>query len=346
MALAAINKDASIFKPAFEYQESTLQLPFGEFSIFSDLMANRVNPIEAIVTLALCYRSNWSTGSTWRTSSRQVAELLHISHRYVRSVLAKAMQWITRKSAPNGNRAGTFQITHHRCEPAMVPMDKNDRPLSFAVPRGNGGIFERLFAGDIDWKACLIWLMLKLHSDWTTGVTDEVSMATLAKWVGFGKRTVCDAIKALRNAGMLERLSKRWERSVFQLYPKPCENRAKRRQAKRQAEKWQRSEMQVDGDWRSSFNEKYRLNVVTAEIQTRAVKNLGNWKTLRDRDRHRMPKSIQRDFDKALEAARSLRKITGGSDRAQSSSHDAGSGSHGAHHGVGKGDEPTPSQRL
>ena len=75
MALSALNKDTPIFKPAFEYQESTLQLPFGEYSIFSDLQANRISPIEAMVTLVLCYRSTWSTGLTWPTSSRALANL-------------------------------------------------------------------------------------------------------------------------------------------------------------------------------------------------------------------------------------------------------------------------------
>ena len=60
-------------------------------------------------------------------------------------------------------------------------MDKDDRPLSFAVPRGAGGVFERLFAGDIDWKAALVWLMLKLHSDWTTGITDKNRMADVGE---------------------------------------------------------------------------------------------------------------------------------------------------------------------
>ena len=100
MALSAINKETPIFKPAFEYQESTLQLPFGEYSIFSDLQANRVSPIEAMVTLVLCYRSTWSTGLTWSTSSRALAKCLHISHRYVRDVLSKA----TAGSTANASR--------------------------------------------------------------------------------------------------------------------------------------------------------------------------------------------------------------------------------------------------
>jgi hypothetical protein len=339
MALSALNKDTPIFKPAFEYQESTLQLPFGEYSIFSDLQANRVSPVEAMVALVLCYRSTWSTGRTWPTSSRALANLIHISHRYVRDVLLKATAWIQRKRFPKGNSAGTYQITHHLCDPELVPMDKDGSPLSFAVPRGAGGVFERLFAGDIDWKAALVWLMLKLHSDWTTGITDKNCMATLAKWVGFSKQRVCAAIKTLREAGMLERLSEKWECSVFQLYPKPYENRAARRRAERQAEKWQQRDMRAEGEWRYSYNELYRLNVMTTEIQTRAVKNRGNWQSIKDRDRHRIPKAIRRDFDRSLEATRA---ILGGSQRTHSGSQGAGSGSHHAHPPFERDAEATP----
>ena len=344
MTLVAVHKEDVVFKPAFEYQDSTLQLPFGDFSIFSDLKSNRVGPLEAMVTLTLCYRSNWSNGLTWRTSSRELADLIHASHRYVRGALKKVLrQWLQRKTAPKGNTAGTYQIKHHRCDPSLVPMDKDNRPLSFAVPRGVGGVFERLFASDIDWKAALVWLMLKLHSDWTTGVTDKISMATLAKWTGFGKQTVCDAVKTLQEAGMLERLSKKWECSQFQLYPKPYQNRAARRRAERQAEKWQRREMRVDGDWRYSFNELYRLNVVTAEVETRRVKNQGQWKPIKDRDRHRIPKAIRTDFDQSLEVTRA---ILGGSHHAHSGSDSARSGSHHAHPSFGRGAEAMPPLRL
>ena len=341
-----ITDDSPIFKPAFEYQESTLQLPFGEFSILSELMAGRVKPIEAMVALTLCYRSNWGSGLTWRTSTRELADLIHASQRHIRAAIKRAAKWIKRVTRPKGNVAGTFRVTHHRCAPAMVPMDKNNRPKSFAVPRGTGGIFERLFAGDIDWKAALVWLMLKLHSDWTTGVTNKINMSTLAKWVGFGKRTVCEAIQTLRDAGMLKRLSKRWECSVFQLYPKPSKNRAARRREKRQSEKWEGREMRVEGDWRYSFNELYRLNVETAEIQTRNVKNRGNWKPLKDRQRHEMPKVIRVAFDQTLEAVRGLRRMLGGSDSAGSGSDNARSGSHSAHRYVERRPRGTSPLRL
>lgn len=290
MSLPTIDKDAPIFKPAFEYQESTLQLPFGDFSIFSDLKANRVSPIEAIVTLTLCYRSNWSTGLTWRTSSRKLSGLLHISDRYVRDALAKATDWIQRKTAPKGNVAGTFQLTHHKCHPLLVPMDEDNRPFSFAVPRGEGGPFERLFAGDIDWKAALVWLMLKLHSDWQTGITNKINMKTLAKWVEFGKKTVCDAIK-----------------------------------------------------WRYSFNGLYRISVITTEIQIRTGKKRGQWRPVKDRERHRIPKAIRKAFDEALEATRA---ILGGSHNAHTGSHNAQGSSHNAPLPFEGDSEPTPHLRL
>ena len=345
MTLVAVHKDtdAPIFTPAYEYQESTLQLPFGDFSIFSELKANSVSPLEAMVSLTLCYRSKWSRGQTWRTSSSQLSELLHISQRYIRDALGKATDWIQRKTAPKGNVAGTFQLTHHRCDPLLVPMDEDNRPLSFAVPRGAGGPFERLFAGDIDWKATLVWLMLKLHSDWRTGITNKISMQTLAKWVGFGKKTVCEAIKTLRKAGMLERISEKWQCSQFQLYPKPYENRATRRRAEREMEKWERREMRVEGEWRYSFNELYRLNINTADIQTRAFKNRGHWQPIKDRDRHRIPRAIRRDFDQALEAARAIRT---GFKNAHTGSLNAHSSSQNAHPSENRGDQPTPHPRL
>ena len=107
---------------------------------------------------------------------------------------------------------------------------------------------------------------------------------------------------------------------MFQLYPKPYQNRAARRHAERLAQKANQREMRAEGEWRYSFNERYRLNVVTAEIQTRAVKNRGRWQPVKDRERHRIPKAIRHDFYLALEATRA---IFGGS-------HGARGGSHGA----------------
>ena len=222
---AGISRNTPVFHSniKFEYEETTLQVPFGDFSILEELKAGKVKPIEAIVTLTLGYRSNWTSGLTWRTSTRQLHKAIGVSHRYIRDTLNRAVDWITRQTAPVGNTAGTWKVTHHNCSREEVPTDRDGLPQTFAIPRGEGGPFERMFAGDISWKGCLVWLLLKLHTDWEAknGITAPLNMDTLCKWTGFSKSTVIAIIQELQAAGMIERLSQRWERSVFQLYPKP-----------------------------------------------------------------------------------------------------------------------------
>lgn len=305
-------------------QESTLQLPFGDFSILSELKNGEVKPIVAMTTLALCYRSNWSTGITWRTSTRGLASLLDVSHRYVRDAIIQATGWITRKTSPRGNVAGNFSITHHNCDSSEIPTDTHGIPLSFAVPRGESGIFEMLFSGKISWKAALAWLLLKLDSDWTTGITNAISMSTLAKWLGFGKATVIRIIKELGKAGLLKRLSKPHEASVFQLIPKPYKTRKERKLPKPKRNRYDR-QMKSEGIYCYSFNELYRLNRETGDIEHRPRKNRGEWKKISDHHRAvKMPRAIREDFDRILTV---IQSVMGGSDTAQVGSDTAQSSS-------------------
>ncbi len=280
------------YKPHIEYQETTMQVPFGMGSALTLLtMEHELKPVDAVIALTLNYRSNWQNGRTHWTSRRKFAELLGISTRYLRQSVTRLKDTLVR--IVNVGQKGTiYELTHHRCDEADIPRDKDGLPLKFAVPRGNGGPFERMFAGEISWKACLLWVVLKRFSDWKTGMTNPCTMETLSKLTRFGKQTVCELITELREAGMLERLSKSHEISVFQLYPKPPEKRAVKR---RPAE--QRREMRAKGDWRYSFNEQYRINIATHEIDQ---KKGGRWKPIRDCDRHRMPGAIHRDFERAV----------------------------------------------
>ena len=125
--------------------------------------------------------------------------------------------------------------------------------------------------------------------------------------------------------------------------PSHTKTRATRRRAKRQAEKSQHRDMRAEGEWRYSFNEKYRLNVNTAEIQTRQVKNRGNWQPIKDRDRHRMPKAICEAFNQTLGA---IQTILGSSENAHTGSHSAPSSAHNAHRTFESDTEATPPQRL
>lgn len=264
-----ISNTASTVQPEVEFceQESTLQLPFGNYSILCDLLSNKISPIKAMLCLTLCYRSNWSTGNTWRTSHKELSELLGVSESYVRKTIKSIPDWIQVRTASRGNVASTYTITHHNCDPSEVPTDGDGVPSSFAVPRGLNGIFEKMFAGEITWKAALTWIVLKLKSDWTSGVTDAMNMETLAKIVQMGKDTVCKAIRSLTDNGLLKRLSKRYECSVFQLIPTPYKERRKRKRKRREKLR----QMRREGDFCYSLNELYRLNIETGNIFIRIL---------------------------------------------------------------------------
>lgn len=317
--------DSVIFKPSFEYQETTMQVPFGVQSILSELLAGRLKPIDAIVFFQMNHRSIWANGKTYWISGRGLAKAIGVSHRYIREALGRLENWL--KVLKTGTQGIIYEMKHHNCDADEVPRDKYGKPLTFAVPYGKGGPIERMNAGDISWKACLIWIVLKFHSDWKTGITAPMSMKMLAKLTGFGKKTVCDEIKALSKAGMLNRLSKSWERSVFQLYPKPTE----KTQEERLKAKHERSKIKV-GKWEVvttphhvySGNKQFRCRYLDGRWEKRVGQ--GNWKDVRDRDLHRIPEAIVRDITPYIEARRQAQALWGGPDTAQGGIQDAQGG--------------------
>ena len=123
------------------------------------------------------YRSNYQSGQTHWIALIQVSESINHSLSYIRERLRGIKAWMrTVKTRAEGK---IYQIQHHLCDDDDVPTDALGDPLKFAVPRGEGGPIERLEAGDISWRACLVWIVLKLFSDWKTGVTHRMTMATL-----------------------------------------------------------------------------------------------------------------------------------------------------------------------
>ena len=292
------------YRPHTEYQETTMQVPFGTGSVLDLLINREITPIEAILALVLNYKGNWQSGKTHYISRRKCAALLGISTWYLRKTIVKLRTSIL-KIINVGQRGTMYQLKHHLCDDEDIPRNADGLPSKFAIPHGIGSPFARLFAGDIHWKSCLIWIVLKRFSNWTTGITNPCTMELLAKRTRFGKSTVCECIAELSEAGLLERLSLPHEKSVFQLYPKPPEKRPVKRYPK-----IEQREMRAKGEWRYSFNEKYRVNVETFEIEQKQAKK---WKPVRDRDRHRIPKPIAQAFDEAATLFHTLRnRFAGG----------------------------------
>ena len=336
-----LSSDTPLFtKPAFEYQETTMQVPIGDFSILSEWFAGQLKPIDAIVLLQINHDSTWANGRTKWLSGRGLANAIHASHRYIREVLKRLDVWLTRLK--NGLKGVIYELTHHNCDDTDVPRDKYGAPLKFAVPYGKGGPIERMNAGDISWKACLVWIALKFHSDWQTGenkgITVAMTMDRLAELTGFGKQTVCTAIKELQKAGMLERLSKPWETSVFQLYPKPTpKTEAERLQAKHERTKVKvgRWEVVATPHHVYSGNKNWRCRYIDGRWEKRVGRV--NWKLVPDRELHRIPKAVIRDIEPYIEARRETIKLFGSTDTAQGGCHTAQGGL-----GIAQGDFQTP----
>ena len=297
------SNDTSVEPPQpaifLETQKDTMQVPFQAFSMLDALMGGSEKAFD--VAIYQCYNafSHWDWGVSHSLSIRSVGEIFGVVHQYVQQSLKRSVgkKWMKRLSGKY--KISKFKLSHHLCDYESIPFDKDGRPSKCAMPRGYGGLFERLMSGDIGWKSLLIWMLLKINSDFTTGITEPVSIALLCKWTKFGTTTVCDCIKELEAAGMLEKLQRRpQEAQTYQLYPKPYAERKKR--TPEQPLTWRN--MRAVGNWRYSFNEEWRINVETTDIQYRPDKNKP-FRNASDYEKAQViPKKIRRDFDMAVRA--------------------------------------------
>ena len=280
-----------------ETQTDTMQVPFGTFSMLDALMDGTAKAFEAAIYECYNAFSHWDFGKSHSLSIRYVGKLLSVSHQYVQQTLSGLTdkEWMKRLSGKC--KISKFELKHHLCDDESVPLDRDGRPCKCAMPRGYGGLFERLKSGDISWKSLLIWMLLKIHSDFTTGITEPVSIVQLCKWTGFGTTTVCDCIRELESAGMSKKLERRpQEAQTYQLYPKPYAERRKR--APKAERTWR--DMRAMGNWRHSFNELWRVNVKTEDIQYRPDKSVP-FRAATDQEKYvKMPKRIRMDFDMVL----------------------------------------------
>ena len=292
-----VSEESSRPKGFLEIQQDTMQVPFQASSMLDRLMQGLETAFDAAIYQCYNAFSNWDWGISHAMSIRTVANIFGVSCQYVQQSIARLCDstWFKRLSGPH--KISKFEIRHHLCEYEDTPFDKDSRPAKCAMPRGVGGLFERLKAGDIHWKSVVIWMLLKINSDFTTGLTEPISIAQLREWTGFGTSTICDCINELVQAGMLGKLERRpQEAQSYQLYPKPY---VERRERKPFLERTWR-DMRAVGNWRYSFNEKWRVNVQTLDIQYRPnsktpFRNASDYKKY-----HEMPKKIRQDFDIAV----------------------------------------------
>ena len=98
---------------------------------------------------------------------------------------------------------------------------------------------------------------------------------------------------------------------IYQLYPKPdgTPKGQHRRRKPKKVTTGSNRQMRCEGDYRYSFNELWRINVKTAEIQHRKSRRFGLWRVMTDYERGQViPKAILKDFDLCLSVSYELQQ--------------------------------------
>ena len=294
----------------YEFDADTMPVPRGHSSVLWELRDGNLTAAEAMIYLCMNHGSTWNSGATWSMPVRYLSELLSpgMSRSYVQKTAASLNDkgWIETidENNPSGYR---YRLRHHLCDPEEVPVDRDGKPLKFAVPRGIGGPLERCFDGDISWKAALAWISLKLCSNWkahadTAGQTEAATLLELSKRIRISLPTYQKFITELTQAGMLERLTPKSQAAVFQLYPKPFPKPVQPN-PEIQQETVGGKVIKTDGEYWYSHNYQYRCHRESLEVERR--QRGGTWKRVSDYHKHQeMSQAILRDFERVIEAKR------------------------------------------
>ena len=160
-----------------EFQVSTMQVPFGRYSIF-DLSCHDLSGFDMSVYMVVNWRSNWDTGVSHALSYREIANHLGVRHR---SQVGRSLKrliacgFLKKLSKRQSDGATVYQVIHHKCDPADVPLDKDGRPLKCAVPIGSGSPMDLMKSGKLSWRLMLQWITQKVQaSDWVSGIASMV----------------------------------------------------------------------------------------------------------------------------------------------------------------------------
>lgn len=268
-----IKSDVSVSPPDVpEFQVSTMQVPFGAFSIF-DLSCHDLSGFDMSVYMVVNWRSNWDTGVSHALSYREIANHLGVRHR---SQVGRSLKrliacgFLKKLSKRQSDGATVYQVIHHKCDPADVPLDKEGRPLKCAVPIGSGSPMDLMKSGKLSWRLMLQWITQKVQaSDWVSGIASMVRRE-FSKLIRFSMQTVCNNYKKLCNLGLMKRLSKPHEASTYQLYPKPYAERRER------AEYKGKRPLPLIEDRYYSYNKRWRFHKDTLQLQMLDVG--GRWR--------------------------------------------------------------------
>ena len=276
-----------------EIQETTYQAPCGAHSIFDP--AEKVPAFEKAMYLVVVERSDWETGISHALSLRRLADLMNVnSHSQVHRGLQWLIEhgWLIVEGKRKSDGTYFYRIVHHKCDPQDTPVDRDGRPQKCAVPRGKGSPSQLLADGKITWKIFVDWTTRKIYSDWTTGEA-EMAVREATKLMRFTPKTIANNAATMKEIGLVERLSAKFKRSVYQLFPKPYPKRKKRKEDTCVTKK----AMKLIKGWFYSFNGLWRFEKDTFRLQMREDgTKKGRWIEGTLERLYRINKNIYHDF--------------------------------------------------
>ena len=197
--------------------------------------------------------------------------------------------WLTVEGRRKTDGAYFYRVVHHKCDPQDTPVDKDGRPQKCAVPKGAGSPSQLLADGKITWRVFVDWISRKIHSCWTSGIV-SLTVREASKLMRFTAKTISENAKKMMELGMLDRLSAKFERSEYQMFPKPYPDRRERTPEECMTQK----AMKLIKGWYYSFNGLWRFEKETFRLQMR--EHDGRWIESNLEKLYRINKSIHHDF--------------------------------------------------
>ena len=209
--------------------QKLVAVPYGNGSLLDMLECGEAIASETMIGLTLHCRSHFDSGFTRYVKHSELADWFGFSPSFVARTL-KGLSGDRVELVNKTEKGCRYNIVSHLPFNGELPEFGSDgKPLRFYIPRI---VFTKFFNKEISWKACLVWIGLKRYSEWggtEDGVTRAANIPEIAKRVRLHNRDVIASLKELAGAGLIQRLTPKNQKGIYQLYtiPKSSESEAK-----------------------------------------------------------------------------------------------------------------------
>ena len=275
--------------------QKLVPIPYGQGSIIDELENGDLIASEAMSGFTLHCHSHFDSGTTQFIQSKQIASWLGLGESFISKTLKKLSNNRLETIKTHATKGRKYRISSHVVDDD-IPRGKFGKPLRFYVPRV---VFQKMFEGKISWKACLLWISMKRHSEWggetAPGMTYPATIAEIAKRIRLHNRDVTAAFAELAAEGLIERITPKNQAGIYQLFPQPTPNNEEYKPIE------EREEFSTPTHWYSD-NRQWRCAREDGKIQRQKK---GKWKNPSEYEvANYMPEAIRTYFDNCIQVAR------------------------------------------